>query len=74
MTNSEMIIAMERPRLTVKFYTSLEMLSNVATVAITVAVFMWWAVPLLLLVLWLALRPRRDIPSGSTSTPTPDAA
>jgi len=52
---------------------SLEMLSNIATVAITVAVFMWWAVPLLLLALWLALRPRRDIPSGSTSTPTPDA-
>ncbi|MEO6457819.1 MAG: DUF4349 domain-containing protein [Chloroflexia bacterium] len=53
---------------------SLEMLSNIATVAITVAVFMWWAVPLLLLALWLALRPRRDIPSGSTSTPAPDAA
>ena len=51
---------------------SLEMLSNVATVAITVAVFMWWAVPLLLLALWLAVRPRRNTSVGSS--PTPDAA
>ncbi|HVG00755.1 MAG TPA: DUF4349 domain-containing protein, partial [Chloroflexia bacterium] len=38
---------------------SLEMLSGVANVLITVAVFMWWAVPLLLLVTWVALRPRK---------------
>ncbi len=51
---------------------SLEMLSNVATVGITVAVFMWWAVPLLLLALWLAVRPRRN--TSVASSPTPDAA
>ncbi|HUP27988.1 MAG TPA: DUF4349 domain-containing protein [Chloroflexia bacterium] len=51
---------------------SLEMLSGIATVAITVAVFMWWAVPLLLIAAWLALRPRRN--TRPTSTPTPDAA
>ncbi|HYP41121.1 MAG TPA: DUF4349 domain-containing protein [Chloroflexia bacterium] len=38
---------------------SLDMLSDVASVLITVAVFMWWAVPLLLLATWLALRPRK---------------
>lgn len=51
---------------------SLEMLSNIATVAITVAVFMWWAVPLLLLALWLAVRPRKNTPVGTS--PTPDTA
>ena len=51
---------------------SLEMLSGVAAVAITVAVFMWWAVPLLLIALWLALRPRRNTPPAPS--PTPDAA
>jgi hypothetical protein len=51
---------------------SLEMLSNIATVGITVAVFMWWAIPLLLLALWLALRPRRD--TQTASSPSPDAA
>ena len=51
---------------------SLEMLSNIATVAITVAVFMWWAIPLLLLALWLAVRPRKNTPVGTS--PTPDAA
>lgn len=38
---------------------SIEMLSGVATVAITVVVFLWWAVPLLLVGLWLASRSRR---------------
>jgi hypothetical protein len=38
---------------------SLDMLSDVANVLIRVAVFMWWAVPLLLLATWLALRPRK---------------
>jgi hypothetical protein len=38
---------------------SLDMLSDVANVLIRVAVFMWWAVPLLLLATWLAIRPRK---------------
>jgi hypothetical protein len=47
---------------------SLDMLSDVASVLITVAVFMWWAVPLLLLATWLALRPRKR-----QATPTASA-
>jgi hypothetical protein len=47
---------------------SLDLLSKVATVAITVAVFMWWAIPLLLIALMVALRSRRQ-PTGGTPTP-----
>lgn len=44
---------------------SLLLLSGVVGAAITVAVFMWWAVPLLLLALWLAIRPvRRTTPDN----------
>ncbi|HYO49667.1 MAG TPA: DUF4349 domain-containing protein [Chloroflexia bacterium] len=51
---------------------SLDMLSDVANVLIRVAVFMWWAVPLLLLATWLALRPRKrqatpSAPAGEAS-------
>ncbi|MBF6614351.1 MAG: DUF4349 domain-containing protein [Chloroflexi bacterium] len=47
---------------------SLQLLSGVVGAAITVAVFMWWAVPLLLLALWLAIRPvRRTTPDNPTA-------
>ncbi len=47
---------------------SLQLLSGVVGAAITVAVFMWWAVPLLLLALWLAVRPgRRTTPNNPTA-------
>lgn len=46
---------------------SLELLSGVANVIITAVVFMWWAIPLLLLAAWLAIRPRR--PSTPPTTP-----
>ncbi len=41
------------------WFASLDLLAGVASAALTVAVFMWWAVPLLLLAAWLAIRPRR---------------
>lgn len=40
---------------------SLELLSGIASAVITVAVFMWWAIPFLLLAAWLARRPRRQV-------------
>lgn len=39
---------------------SLELLSGVVSALISVVVFMWWAIPLLLLAAWLARRPRRQ--------------
>jgi hypothetical protein len=52
---------------------SLELLAGVGTFLITVAVFMWWAVPLLLLAAWLAVRPRRPITS-TPAAPTGEAS
>lgn len=46
---------------------SLELLSGVATVVITVAVFSWWLLPLILIA-WLFLRPRRG--GGAATTPS----
>lgn len=48
---------------------SLDMLSGIATLVITVAVFMWWTTPLILLGLWLALRSRRRPTTGQEPTP-----
>lgn len=48
---------------------SLELLSGLASAVITVAVFMWWAIPFLLLAAWLARRPRRQ----SLTPPAPSA-
>jgi hypothetical protein len=48
---------------------SLELLSGVASAVITAAVFMWWAIPFLLLAAWLARRPRRQ----SLTPPAPSA-
>jgi len=48
---------------------SLELLSGIASAVITVAVFMWWAIPFLLLAAWLARRPRRQ----SLTPPAPSA-
>jgi hypothetical protein len=52
---------------------SLDLLAGVATFVITVAVFMWWAVPLLLLAAWLAVRPRRPIVSSTPTAPAGEA-
>lgn len=53
---------------------SLEMLSGVAGAIITVAVFMWWSVPLLLLAAWLATaRPRRRTIISGPAAPAGDA-
>lgn len=50
---------------------SLELLSGLANVIITVAVFMWWAIPLLALAAWLARRPSRR--SIESATPNAEA-
>ena len=51
---------------------SLDMLASVATVVIAVGVFMWWAIPLVLVLLWLAVRARRR-PTSTTTPPPPSA-
>ena len=51
---------------------SLEMLSGIATVAITVIVFFWWMIPLLLIALLVLVRTRRRGVDGTP--PAPPAA
>jgi hypothetical protein len=52
---------------------SLDMLASVATVIITIGVFMWWAAPLILILVWMAIRARRR-PAGASTLPPPPAA
>jgi hypothetical protein len=52
---------------------SLDMLASVATVLITIAVFMWWAAPLVLVLAWIALRARRR-PATPMTPPAPPAS
>lgn len=44
---------------------SLELLANVGTLVITVAVFLWWTLPLLLIIWLLSRRYRRTLPPPS---------
>ena len=53
---------------------SLDVLSRVATVAITVTVFLWWAIPLLLIGLIVAVRARRRSVDGTPPVPPTAAA
>jgi hypothetical protein len=49
---------------------SLDLLSSVASVLITAGVFLWWALPLLIIG-WLLLRPRRR--AATTTAPSTEA-
>jgi hypothetical protein len=51
---------------------SLDMLASVATVVITIGVFLWWAAPLILILVWMAIRARRR-PAGASTLPPPPA-
>ncbi len=57
------------------WYASLAILQGVGTVVITIAVFCWWMVPLLLVAWFLYRRYRRTAPTRPSPTPpTPPAA
>ncbi len=52
---------------------SLDMLSGIATVAITIAVFLWWAVPMLVVLYVLVMRGRRRAGGTGRGESTPPA-
>jgi hypothetical protein len=49
---------------------SLKLLANIGTLVITVAVYLWWLLPLALIAAIFLRRTRRTLPATSTATPT----
>ncbi len=73
-TEPEPVKAWDPGQIAIKAWNaSLDMLSGIATVAITIAVFLWWAVPMLVVLYVLVMRGRRRAGGTGRGESTPPA-